>query len=562
MAVYHTLTLYPQYYSDSIPGCVGGGEDYRTVAKQGTEIVYLAVDPQMSGLSSKCELTKVEILGKTRLTNASGNSSGLTLKATVIRQPVQIINPSISGTEMFNFSTKALGPADDISLIGHMDYDSYLNTLFNYSVDVNQNSINTENNLIGAKISLVSVNSLVSCRIWLKDIQIKITRKRACNITFNPNIEGVSSQTTTYDYGTIPSYSGNLSKTGYDFKGWKSSDGQTYTGTLPAAGEIDVTYTAVWELKKYTLTVAADIGGSVTGGGVYTHGTVVTITAIPKNGYSFIQWSSGGTNLSKSITVTEDYTHIATFKRLYCDIGYDNLFSFTDWYYLNGNDKGAGSGSGTVTTDFQNKTITIDGSGDFYTYYSNFITDYNIPVEQNVTYKFKYDILSGKSTQAFIFFINDNNEWVYKSNGGTYYEVKYDGSPITFTPPPGCTRVTLRLGINETSKTVFSNIALYKIDQEYNLPNIQYQKIFNFGEAVGELYTPERPGYDFLGWYYLDTNEKVSPNDVFIKSRSIYSLWKINKINKIKIDTDLSKNILIDSDNIKKVLVDNIKVYG
>lgn len=331
---------------------------------------------------------------------------------------------------------------------------------------------------------------------------------------------------------------------------------------MPAAGEIDVTYTAVWELKKYTLTVAADIGGSVTGGGVYTHGTVVTITAIPKNGYSFIQWSSGGTNLSKSITVTEDYTHIATFKRLYCDIGYDNLFSFTDWYYLNGNDKGAGSGSGTVTTDFQNKTITIDGSGDFYTHYSNFITDYNIPVEQNVTYKFKYDILSGKSTQAFIFFINDNNEWVYKSNGGTYYEVKYDGAPIIFTPPAGCTKVTFRLGINETSKTVFSNIALYKIDQEYNISNIQYQKIFNLGEAIGELYTPQRPGYDFLGWYYLDTNEKVSPNNVLTESRSIYSSWKINKINKVKIDTELSKNILIDSDNIKKVLVDDIKVYG
>lgn len=124
----------------------------------------------MSGLSSKCELTNIEILGKVRLTNASGNSSGLTLKGTVIRQPVQIINPSISGTEMFNFSTKALGPAGSISLVGHMDYDNSFNPSFNYSVNVNQNAINTENNLIGAKISLVSVNSLASCRIWLKGI--------------------------------------------------------------------------------------------------------------------------------------------------------------------------------------------------------------------------------------------------------------------------------------------------------------------------------------------------------------------------------------------------------
>ena len=52
--------------------------------------------------------------------------------------------------------------------------------------------------------------------------------------------------------------------------------------------------------------------GTVTGGGTYMHGTSVKLTATPKTGYMFANWSDGGAQ-THNITANETKTYTATF---------------------------------------------------------------------------------------------------------------------------------------------------------------------------------------------------------------------------------------------------------
>lgn len=57
--------------------------------------------------------------------------------------------------------------------------------------------------------------------------------------------------------------------------------------------------------------------GSVSGGGNYTKGTVVTLTATPKGGYIFSGWSDGKKTNPRSVTVgTSDATYTALFVKM------------------------------------------------------------------------------------------------------------------------------------------------------------------------------------------------------------------------------------------------------
>ena len=49
-------------------------------------------------------------------------------------------------------------------------------------------------------------------------------------------------------------------------------------------------------IKQYTLTASAGDGGAVSGGGTFSSGTQLTLTATPNSGYSFSEWSNGSTS--------------------------------------------------------------------------------------------------------------------------------------------------------------------------------------------------------------------------------------------------------------------------
>lgn len=71
---------------------------------------------------------------------------------------------------------------------------------------------------------------------------------------------------------------------------------------------------AEYTLKRYTLTLSATEGGTVSGAGTYDSGTVVTLQAIPQSGYRFVRWSDGNTNAARTITLTANSSYTAYFE--------------------------------------------------------------------------------------------------------------------------------------------------------------------------------------------------------------------------------------------------------
>lgn len=69
-------------------------------------------------------------------------------------------------------------------------------------------------------------------------------------------------------------------------------------------------------IETYTVTVSADPAeaGSVSGAGTYGNGSVVELTAIPNEGYMFLEWGDGLTDNPRTITVNSDKSYIATFE--------------------------------------------------------------------------------------------------------------------------------------------------------------------------------------------------------------------------------------------------------
>ena len=66
---------------------------------------------------------------------------------------------------------------------------------------------------------------------------------------------------------------------------------------------------------QYTITVTSENSemGSVTGGGTFSVGSLVTITATANSGYTFVKWSDGDTNATRNITVSQNLTLTAEF---------------------------------------------------------------------------------------------------------------------------------------------------------------------------------------------------------------------------------------------------------
>lgn len=66
---------------------------------------------------------------------------------------------------------------------------------------------------------------------------------------------------------------------------------------------------------KYTVAVSASPtnGGTVAGGGQYTSGQQAMLSAVANSGYKFSRWNDGNTSATRSVTVVNNASFIATF---------------------------------------------------------------------------------------------------------------------------------------------------------------------------------------------------------------------------------------------------------
>ncbi len=141
-----------------------------------------------------------------------------------------------------------------------------------------------------------------------------ITEYTITVISANPN-RGTVTGGGTYPEGTVISIEA-IANEGFEFASW-SDENTENPRQITVTG--DATYVAsfneVSSVPEYTITVisANPNRGTVTGGGTYPEGTVISIEAIANDGYEFASWSDDNTDNPRQITVMADATFIASF---------------------------------------------------------------------------------------------------------------------------------------------------------------------------------------------------------------------------------------------------------
>ena len=107
---------------------------------------------------------------------------------------------------------------------------------------------------------------------------------------------------------------------GYTFTNWTEGGNVASTNasyTFNVTG--NRTLVANFALNTYSITATADptAGGTVTGAGTYNHGASCTLTATANTGYTFVNWTKNGTqvstNASYTFTVSEAGSYVAHF---------------------------------------------------------------------------------------------------------------------------------------------------------------------------------------------------------------------------------------------------------
>lgn len=344
-----------------------------------------------------------------------------------------------------------------------------------------------------------------------------------------------SGTTATYNGSqkyTIPYYQKVCSFTltavadaGYSFSHWADDTGNknavrtlSFTDSDLTSAATTKTYTAVFVKQKYTLTVTAGTGGTVTGGGTYESGTSVTIKATANSGYRFVKWSDGNTNATRTVTVTGNATYTAEFA-VAAFVAYDSIFCFSKW-----KTNGIAAGNGTVSniTDI-GFTLTSNAGVAEGTATSHFF-----PVEAGKSYKIDIDI-TGDNWDVYIFFCDANGGWVdfadsknrFSSNGGGV-------ASRVFTAPSGSVKAQIRVDANGASNTVaYTNFRIYPADCGYMSSSVVAAERTDTGSW--SMPTPSRAGYTFVGWNTkpdgsgtaYTSSSAFPPEDIVL-----YSIWQ------------------------------------
>ncbi|MBR4217433.1 MAG: InlB B-repeat-containing protein [Bacteroidales bacterium] len=144
-------------------------------------------------------------------------------------------------------------------------------------------------------------------------------KEYAITANVNPIEGGTIDGACNYDSGETATLTATANE-GYTFINW-TKDGEvvstdpTYSFTVTEAAN----FVANFELNSYEVTTTAnpEAGGTVEGTGTYNHGETATLKATANEGYTFINWTKDGKEISSdstySFTVTEAASFVANF---------------------------------------------------------------------------------------------------------------------------------------------------------------------------------------------------------------------------------------------------------
>jgi len=157
-------------------------------------------------------------------------------------------------------------------------------------------------------------------------LSVGITRTQHTNnytisVSANPSNGGIVSGGGTYNQGQSCTVSATANS-GYTFVNWTENGTQVSTNanyTFTVTGNRNLVANFQAQPQQYTISVSAspNNGGNVTGGGTYQQGQTCTVSATANSGYTFVNWTENGTQVSTNpnytFTVTNSRNLVAHF---------------------------------------------------------------------------------------------------------------------------------------------------------------------------------------------------------------------------------------------------------
>ena len=158
---------------------------------------------------------------------------------------------------------------------------------------------------------------------------VSMTEARTLSASFSINsydlslveaLGGSVSGSGTFDHGSTPTITATPD-IGYSFTGWNGTGVADPSSSSTTVSMTEArTLSASFSINSYELTLQGGLGGSVSGEGNYSHGSLVTITAVANSGYSFSGWSGMGVSdpnsPTTSVLLTENQTISAQFSEI------------------------------------------------------------------------------------------------------------------------------------------------------------------------------------------------------------------------------------------------------
>ena len=351
-------------------------------------------------------------------------------------------------------------------------------------------------------------------------------------ITFDADGGNVTPSTkqVTYDqkYGELPT----PTKTGYTFEGWFMDDSTQITSNDTVKITEDKTLKAHWQGATYTLTVNPN-GGTWNGSsaqqtvtGTYNETKTIANPTAP-SGYTVTLNNDGTTT---QITQTKTFTG-------WTSSGKGNI---------NGTTYTFGDGNGTITAQYTENNVTLPTPTKTGYTFDGWYTASTGGNKVNTTYKPTNDITlyaRWTANQYKITFDGNGATGIPASKDVTYGE-KYgelptptkDGYEFDGWYKEDGTKVTEDdiVDITEETKLTAGWLgAEYTVnfDADGGNTSVTSKKVKNGGK-YGELPTPTKEGYTFVGWYDTENNKIESTTTANISSDvTLKAKYERNKYN-------------------------------
>ena len=214
--------------------------------------------------------------------------------------------------------------------------------------------------------------------------QTQHTNSYTITVSANPSDGGVAIGDGTYNQGascTVQAFAyDDYTFTNWTENGTQVSTNASYTFTVTGNRNLVANFQA--QQQQYTISVTANPsnGGIVTGGGSYNQGSSCTVHATANNGYTFINWTENGTQVSTNanytFTVTGNRNLVAHFQQ--------QQQQYTINLSANPSNGGSVTGGGTFN---QGATCTVHAAANNGYSFTNW-TENGAQVSTNANYSF------------------------------------------------------------------------------------------------------------------------------------------------------------------------------